>query len=191
MKKWMSYIVVVGLTAGTASAAWGPFGSDKKAEQAPVAPVKVAPAASSPATAPEVSQMQRPEGKGEGRRSQMSPEQKEKMKAQHEALMKLGEVARNETNPAKKEVLVGQLRTKLTEMADERQAGLKKRIDNAEQELPKLKERLAEAEKNKSARVEKQVQQILAGEPIEQPKGASLKKEGKEGKKGAKAPVVQ
>ena len=180
MKKWMSYIAVVGLTAGTASAAWWPFGSDKKAEQAP--------AVQAPATAPEMSHMQRPEGKGEGRRSQMSPEQKEKMKARHEELKKLGEAARNEPNPAKKDVLIGQLRTKLTEMADERQAGMKKRIENAEQELPKLKERLAEAEKNKSANIEKQVQRILAGEPIERPEGAYSKKEGK---KGAKVPAAQ
>jgi hypothetical protein len=184
MKKWMSYIAVVGLTAGTASAAWWPFGSDKKAEQTPAAQ---APAVQAPATAPETSRMQRPEGKGEGRHSQMSPEQKEKIKARHEELNKLGAAARNETDPAKKDVLVGQLRTKLTEMADERQAGMKKRIENAEQELPKLKERLAEAEKNKSDNIEKQVQRILAGEPIDQPKGAPKK----EGKKGTKAPVSQ
>jgi len=180
MKKWMSYIAVVGLTAGTASAVW-PFGSDKKAAEQ-------APAVQAPMEAPEMSHMQRPEGKGEGRRSQMSPEQKEKRKAQHEELKKLGEAARNETDPAKKDVLVGQLRTKLTEMADERQAGMKKRIDSAEKEMPKLKERMAEAEKNKSANVEKQVQRILAGEPLERPEGSSLKKEGK---KGAKAPAAE
>jgi len=182
MKKWMNYMMVVGLTAGTSSAAW-PFGSDKKAEQAPSTPAKVVPA--TPAAAPETEHMQRPEGKGEGRRSQMSPEQKEKMKARHEEIMKLGDAARKETDPVKKNALVGQLRTKLTEMADERQAEMKKRIDNAEKELPKLQERMAEAEKNKSANIEKQVQRILAGEPIEKPKGASKK----EGKKGTKAPA--
>ena len=183
MKKWMNYIMVVGLTAGAASAAWWPFGSDNKVEQAPVAPATAAPAA-----APETSRMQRTEGKGEGRHSQMSPEQKEKMKARHEELAKLGEAARKETDPAKKEVLVGQLRAKLTAMADERQVEMKKRIDNAEKELPKLKERLAESEKNQSANIEKQVQRILAGEPIERPEGAASKKEGK---KGAKAPVTE
>jgi predicted nuclease with TOPRIM domain len=131
--------------------------------------------------------MQRPEGKGEGKRPQMSPEQKEKMRARHEEIKTLGEAARSETDPAKKEVLVGQLRTKLTEMADERQAEMKKRIDNAEKELPKLQERMTEAEKNKSANIEKQVQRILAGEPIEKPKGASKKA----GKKGAKAPAAE
>jgi predicted RNase H-like nuclease (RuvC/YqgF family) len=184
MKKWMNYMAIIGLAAGTASAAWWPFGSDKKAEPAPSTPAKVVPATS--AAAPEASHMQRPEGKGE-RRVQLSPEQKEKMKARHEELKKLGEAARNETDPAKKEVLIGQLRAKLTAMADERQAEMKKRIDSAEKEMPKLKEKMAAAEKNKSANIEKQVQRILAGEPIEQPKGAQKK----EGKKGKKAPAAE
>ncbi len=183
MKKWMNYIMVVGLTAGTASAVWWPFGSDKKTEQSPAAPAKAVPA--TPAAAPEKSHMQRMEGKGD-QRMQLSPEQKEKMKARQEELMKLGGAARSETDPAKKDVLVGQLRAKLTAMADERQVEMKKRIDNAENELPKLKERLAESEKTQSARVEKQVQRILSGESIERPEGSSLKKEGK---KGAKAPA--
>ena len=190
MKKWMNYIVVVGLTAGTASAALWPFGSDKKIEQAPATLVKVAPATpavQTPAAAPEAAHMQRPEGKGE-RHVQLSPEQKEKMKARHEELKNLGDAARNETAPAKKEALVGQLRAKLTAMADERQAEMKKRIDNAEIEMPKLKERMAEAEKNKSDNIEKQIQRILAGEPIERPEGTSLKKDGK---KGAKAPAAE
>lgn len=178
MKKWMSYVVVAGLATGTASAAWWPFGSDKKEEQAP--------AMTTPATVPEPTQMQRPEDKG-ARLMQLSPELREKIKARHEELKKLGDAARNETDPAKKEALVGQLRAKLTAMADERQDEIKKRIANAEKELPKLRERLAEAEKNKSASIEKQVQRILAGEPIERPEGA-LKKDGK---KGAKAPAAE
>ena len=182
MKKWMSYIAVVGLAAGTASAAWWPFGSDSKTEQAPAVPVTAVPSAT-----PETAHMQRPEGKGE-RHMQLSPEQREKMKARHEELAKLSEAARNETDPAKKEVLVGQLRAKLTAMADERQVEMKKRIDNAENELPKLKERLAESEKNQSANIEKQVQRILAGESTERPEGAASKKEGK---KGAKAPAAE
>jgi len=176
MKKWMSYIAIIGLTAGASSAALWPFSSDKKAGPAP----------STPAAAHETALMQRPEGKGD-QRNQLSPEQKEKMKARHEELMKLGEAARNEPDPAKKEVLVGQLRAKLTEMADERQANMKKRIDDAEKELPKLKERLVQSEKNKSANIEKKIQRVLAGEPIDQPKGASKKA----GKKGAKAPAAE
>jgi len=177
MKKWMSYILAVGLMAGAASAALWPFSSDKKEGQTPSASV----------AAPEVSPIQRSEDKVK-QRKQLSPEQIEKMKARHEELKKLGDAARNETDPAKKELLVGQLRAKLTAMADERQANLKKRIDDAEKELPKLKERLAEAEKNKSANIEKRIQRILAGEPMDLPKGTS-KKEG--GKKGVKTPVAE
>jgi len=186
MKKWMSYIMVIGLTAGSASAAWWPFGSDKKAETVPAAPVVEA----VPAPAPEMPRMQRPEGQGERQRLQINPEQMEKMKAQHEELMKLGEAARKETDPAKKEVLVGQLRAKLTEIADKMQAEGKKRLEQAEKELPKLREKLAEAEKNKTARIEEQVQRILAGEPLKRPEGkrpegTDLKKEVKKAAKPA------
>lgn len=109
--------------------------------------------------------------RGAGDRQQMplSPEKMEKMKAQHEELMRLGEAARNETDPAKKEELVGQLRAKLTEIADKMQAEAKKRLEQAEKEMPKLRERLADAEKNKSARIEEQLQRILAGQPLEMP----------------------
>ena len=175
MKKWMSYAAVIGLMAGAASAALWPFSSDRKAEQAP----------SAPAVAPEVSRMQRPEG--EGKSPQMSPERMEKIKARYEEFNKLGEAARNEPDPAKKELLVGLLRAKLTQMADERQAEIKKRIDSAEKELPKLKERLAQSEKNKSANIEKKIQRILAGESIEPLKRASKKA----GKKDSKAPVAE
>lgn len=183
MKKWMNYIMVVGLTAGTASAAWWPFGSDKKSEPAPAV-------TAAPVPAPEKPRMQRPEGQGERQRPQINPEQMEKMKAQHEELMKLGETARNETDPAKKEALVGQLRAKLTEVADKMQAEGKKRLEQAEKELPKLREKLAEAEKNKTARIEEQVQRILAGEPLKgpegkRPEGAELKKEVKKAAKPA------
>jgi len=176
MKKWMSYILAVGLMAGAASAALWPFSSDKKEGQTPSASV----------AAPEISPIQRSEGKGD-QRKQLSPEQIEKMKARHEELKKLGDAARNETDPAKKELLVGQLRAKLTQMADERQAEIKKRIDSAEKELPKLKERLAQSEKNKSANIEKKIQRILAGESIEPLKRASKKA----GKKDSKAPVAE
>jgi TolA-binding protein len=176
MKKWMSYILAVGLMAGAASAALWPFSSDKKEGQTPSASV----------AAPEVSPIQRSEDKGK-QRKQLSPEQVEKMKARYEELNKLGEAARNEPDPAKKELLVGLLRAKLTQMADERQAEIKKRIDSAEKELPKLKERLTQSEKNKSSNIEKKIQRILAGELIEPPKRDPKKA----GQKGAKAPVAE
>lgn len=172
MKKWMNCIVIAGLAAGTASAAWWPFGSDKKTEQAPVP---------APVAAPEMPRLQRPEGiAGEHQRVQLTPEQKEKMKAQHEAMMKLGEAARNETDPAKKEALIAQIRAQVTEMAEKGQAEAKKRLEQAEKELPRLKEKMAEAEKNKAARIEEHVQRILAGGPIKgseskRPEGAARK----------------
>jgi CRISPR/Cas system CSM-associated protein Csm2 small subunit len=131
---------------------------------------------------------------GNQERSRGTPEQMAKMKAQREELMKLGEAARNETDPAQKEALVSQLRAKLTEVGDKMQAEGKKRLEHAEAELAKLKEKLAEAEQKKSARIEEQVQRILAGEPLrgadgKRPDGASKKE--KEGKKGQNAPVAE
>lgn len=191
MKPWMNYVMIIGLTAGTASAAWWPFGGDKKEEPAPA--VEPAKEQQRPQLTPEqIEKLKaRREADGQGR-PRMSPEQMEKMKATHEELKKIGEAARNETDPAKKEVLIGQLRAKLTEIADNMQAEGRKRLEQAEKELPKLKEKLAEAEKNKSARIEEQLQRILAGEPMRGPEGK--RPEGapkKEGKKGPKAPPVE
>lgn len=175
MKKWINCIVIAGLTAGTASAAWWPFGSDKK-DQAPAAPAPVA--------SPETPRLQRPEGMaGERQRIQLTPEQKEKMKAQHEAMMKLGEAARNETDPVKKEALIAQIRAQVTEMVEKGQAEARKRLEQAEKELPRLKAKMAEAEKNKAARIEEHVQRILAGGAAKGPEGkrpdGALKKDAK------------
>jgi hypothetical protein len=135
---------------------------------------------------------QKREGGGEYKRPQLTPEQMEKMKAQHEELMKMGEAARNEIDPAKKEILVGQLRTKLTEIADKMQVEAKKRLDQAEKELPKLRERMADAEKNKTTRIEEQVQRILAGQPLAQYEGNRLEHPGAgKAKKGPKAPAAE
>jgi hypothetical protein len=182
MKKWMNYVMVIGLTAGTASAAWWPFGRDKNEEQA-------APSAA----APEMQRMHRPAGPGDRQRPQMSPEQMEKMRAQHEAIRSLGEAARNETDPAKKEELVGQLRTKLTEISGNMQAEGLKRLEKAEQDILRLKERMEEFDANKSARIEEQIQRILSGEPLrgpdgERPQGAGFRREGK---KSPKAPDAE
>jgi len=195
MKKWMNYVVIMGLTAGTASAAWWPFGSDEKEEAAPAVAPASEPVKEHQRTQMTPEQMEkmkaRREAGGQGH-PRMSPEQMEKMKAMHEELKKIGEAARNETDPAKKEVLVGQLRAKLSEVADKMQAEGQKRMEKAETELTKLKEKLAEAEQKKSARIEQQVQRILAGEPMrgpdgKRPEGASKK----EGKKRPAAPIVE
>jgi hypothetical protein len=135
---------------------------------------------------------QKREGGGEYKRPQPTPEQIEKMKAQHEELMKMGEAARNETDPAKKEILVGQLRAKVTEIADKMQAEAKKRLDQAEKELPKLRERLADAEKNKTTRIEEQVQRILAGQPLAQHEGKRPDQSAAgKAKKAPKAPAAE
>ncbi|NOU35635.1 MAG: hypothetical protein HOO88_02525 [Kiritimatiellaceae bacterium] len=190
MKKWMMMVLIGAVTTGIAvaeeaKAPWYKrlFGmsADEQAQVVPPAPAVSAPV---PAPTKEMPRMQRPDGKVEGKRPQIAPEQMEKMKAQREALMKLGEAARNETDPAKKEALVAQLRTKLTADADKRLEELKKRVEQADQEMPKLKERLADAEKNKATRIEEQVQRILKGEPLKnpegkRPEGAAPKKEGK------------
>ncbi len=192
MKKWMMIVLLGTLTAGLAVAEetkvpWYKKMFGKSADdQTQVIP----PAPAAPAPALEMQRMHRPEGPGGKHLPQVTPEQKEKIKAQHEALMKLGDMARNETDPVKKEALVAELRTKLTEIADKIQAEAKKRLEKAEQDLPKLRERLAEAEKNKTARIEEHVQRILSGEPL---RGADGKgSEGaprKEGKKPAPSVV--
>ena len=179
------------------------------AAPAPIAPVPVAPApgikhkaaGDRPQLTPEQIEKikaqreavgQKREGAGEYKRPQLSPEQMEKMKAQHEELMKMGEAARNETDPAKKEILVGQLRTKLTEIADKMQAEAKKRLDQVEKELPKLKERIADYETNKAARIEDQVKRILAGQPLVPFDGKRQEQPGAgKAKKGPKAPTAE
>jgi hypothetical protein len=177
MKKWMMIVLLGALTAGLAVAEetkvpWYKKMFGKNAdEQTQVIP----PAPAAPASSPEMPRMQHREGAGEQRpHMQPSPEQAarmEKMKAQHEALMKLGEAARNETDPVKKEALVAELRAKVTEMVEKGQAEMKKRLDQAEKELPRLKEKMAEAEKNKAARIEEHVQRVLSGEPMRGPDG--------------------
>ena len=198
MKKWMMYVLIGACTAGVAvaedSIPWYKKMFNKNADEEtqviPPAPaVTPAPAPTpAPVQAPNLqrpqltpeqkekmkaraAQIQQREGAGEKPHSQVNPEQAAKMKAQREEIMKLGEAARNETDPVKKEELIGQLRAKLTEAADKMQAEMQKRLDQAEKELPKLRERMADAEKNKTARIEEQLQKILAGEPLKGPEG--------------------
>jgi len=184
MKKWMTIVLLGTLTVGLAVAEetkvpWYKKMFGKSAdEQTQVIP----PAPAVPPPAPDMPRMKNREGMGE-RHMQLSPEQMEKMKAQRDALMKLGETARNETDPVKKEALVAEIRTKVTEMVEKGQAEMKKRLEQVEKELPRLKEKMAEAEKNKAARIEEHVQRIISGEPFKGPDGkrpdGAPKKEGK------------
>jgi predicted phage tail protein len=182
MKKWMNYVAVLGLTAGTASAAWWPFGSAAKDEVVPV--VEPARDGQRPQMTPEQLEKQKARKSTDGQdHARMSAEQIKKMKANREEIMKLGAEARNATDPAQKAVLVEQLRTKLTDVSDKMQIEGRKRLEQAEKELERLKERVAEAEQKKSARIEEQLQRILSGEPVRSMDGkrsdGSSKKEGK------------
>ncbi|HNX53473.1 MAG TPA: hypothetical protein PKI68_06980 [Pontiellaceae bacterium] len=206
MKKWMIYVLIGACAAGMATAEetvpWYKKLFTKNAdEETQVIPP--APAVTAPASAPEVKQGQRPaltpeqkermkahaqlqQREGAGPRPMMTGEQAEKMKAQREELNKLGAAARNETDPARKEALIAGLRAKLTAIADQRQAENKKRLEKAEQDLPKLKAQIEELEKNKTDRIEKQLQAILSGEPFKAGESGDRK-----GKKAGKAPVAK
>ena len=166
MKKWIIYTLLVLFAATTASAQWWKLGlGEKEAEP------------------PKQQQMHRgPQG---GQRPKMSEEKRaerkakhEKMKAERAAIQKLAEAARNETDPVKKAERTDQLRAKVTEGAEKRNAEFRKRLGKAEEGVEKMKARLADAEKNKEQRIEKHVQGLLAGKK-------PARKEGKgPGKKG-------
>jgi isoleucyl-tRNA synthetase len=164
MKKWIGILLIAGLTTGTASAAFWPFGSndDETEDQ-------------STTTEESQKQMQppyRPGNRyGQSQHSKLSPEQIEKMKQarqqmrqQRQAIMKLGEAARNETDPEKKKELVDQLRVKLNEVADKMQAMHEKRLKKVEQEIDRLREQAKKMTENRDERIEKQIEKILSGE---------------------------
>lgn len=192
MKKWMNYVLVMGLTAGTASAAWWPFGGSKSEETAP-AP---APAVESvkhdarPRLTPEQIEKRkaRKEARQEAGESKERQERMAKRKAIHEELKQLGEAARNESDPVRKQELVEQLRTRLTQISDEAIVRGQKKLEKAEKELKALQDKLANMEKNKSARIEEKIQRILAGEPMKGPDG---KRQAKEGGKQPEPPASE
>lgn len=170
MKKWIAVILMSAFSAGLVSAEDGNvpwykkmFGAGGETSDQVMPPPPESPA-------PEMPRMQRPEGKGDWK-TQMDPERREKMKAHHDEVMKLGAAIRNETDPAKKEALTAQLRAKVTEMVDQMLADQAKRLEQAEKEMPKLRERLADAQKNKDTRIEEHVQQIISGEKPKGPGG--------------------
>ena len=94
----------------------------------------------------------------------MSPEMMEQMRDDHQAIRKLGEAARSETDAAKKAELVAQLRAKLGEIADRMQAHQEERLAQAEERLAGLKTRIEEDKANRDAHIDEQVQRILSGE---------------------------
>lgn len=157
-KKWMKYLLIAGLTAGSASAAIWPFGRKDQTADKPA----------SCEQPQETRRMRRPQGDGERQRPQQTPEQAKKMQQMRQSrqeIVTLGEAARNETDQVKKEELIGQLRTKLNVAADKMQAMHGKRLEQAEQEIDRLRQRAEEMQKNRDQRIEEQIQNILAGEP--------------------------
>ncbi|QHI70630.1 hypothetical protein [Tichowtungia aerotolerans] len=157
MKKSITCLLTAVFVAGVAVAEGGPwwkFGLGKRPAQ-------------------EMSQPECPQGEGRhpdmremrGRkRPMMSEEQRTKIKAHYEKVHRLAEAARAETDPVKKEELVGQLRVTLMEGAQQMQAEFSKRLEKAEKDVARMRERLEDGEKNMAARVEEHLQQILSGE---------------------------
>lgn len=111
------------------------------------------------------------QGEERGRRPEgpMDPEMMEQMKANHKAIRELGEAARAETDPAKKEELVAQLRTKLGEVGDLMQKKWEERLAQAEERLSDLKEKVEYSKANRDALIEEHVQRILSGEKPQRP----------------------
>ena len=157
MKKWIIYVLLALFAATTASAQWWKLGfGEEEAEQ------------------PSQPQMRRSGGRrppmSEKKRAEMKARH-EKMRAEHEAIQKLADAARNETDPVKKAELTKQLRTRVAENAEKMQAYFRKRLEVAEQGVEKMKERLAKAEKEKETRIDQHVEDLLSGKKPKHHKG--------------------
>lgn len=182
MKKWMIYVLIGLLAAGTAFAEEGrPFwkfwrSRAPAAEQAPAEQSRPEPG------------MMRGAQHGE-QRGVMTPERREKMeqfKAQREEVEKLVAAARAETDEVKKQELISQLRAKLTENAAKMHEAFRARLEKAQTEVAKLQKQLADAEKNKDQKIEEHLQKLLAGERPGPGRPADAPK-----KKGPPPPPVQ
>ena len=156
MKRWITVLMVFVFAAGISVAdndgPWWKFGfggNDKERVEN--------------RQSPKHQHKDRDEDKGH-HRSQLSDQQRAQMKEQYQAIKKLAEAARSETDPAKKAELTDQLRDKLTENAKNMQKQYRKRIEKAEKELAKMKERLNTGEANLEQRVDEHLQRLLSGE---------------------------
>jgi hypothetical protein len=147
MKKIISVLLGVGMLAGTASAEWWVFRKDRKGKE------------------PSVEQNLCPKcAAKEQAVKQKTDEQKRVRKEQREELRRLADTARAETDPVKREMLVGELRAKLVEGQVRVQESFRKRLKKAEAGVGKLKSRLEAAESNQDKRIEKKLAQLLSGE---------------------------
>lgn len=160
MKRWMIVVLSGFITVGSVSAAIWPFGSKEKKET---------PSAVNPQVKPGEMHRKSPQGfrdRMQRRHPEIREEQRARMKANFKEIQKLVAAARAETDPAKKSERIGQLREKLSEGADRMLAGFSQRLNRAEAEVEKMKQRLAEEVKNKDRKVDEQLQRLLAGEKI-------------------------
>jgi len=191
MKKWMAYLIIGTFAAGLAAAEETrvPWYRKLFGKGADEQPAKIPEA---PASGRQKPPMPPREAAGERMRQQASPEQIEQARARGHEMMKLGEAARNETDPVKKEALIAQLRANLNEMADRVQQMHEKRLEEAGRDLSHLKERAAEARKVRDERIEEHIQRILAGEQPGQGIGRRPESPGeKRPGKGPKPPVAE
>ena len=137
MKKWMACLIIGSFAAGIAAAKENTvpwyrklFGksADEQPAEIPALPVTVEEEVRAPVPERKKPPVQRREAAGERMRQQASPEQMEQARARAQEMMKLGEAARNETDPVKKEELISQLRVQLNEAADRMQQMHEKRL---------------------------------------------------------------
>jgi len=184
MKKWIVSILMVVFVAGLAGAEEKPpwwktgFGGNDK-EKIETEQVR------------QRTQGERPDRKNEQRHSKMSEEQRQKTKANSEAIHRLVEAVRSEIDPVKKAELTEQLRVKLTEGAKMMQVEFRKRVEKAESEVVKMKKRLEKGEQNMEKRVDEHLKKLIAGEKSER-KGDSKKDGPKEGRnKNRKGPPAE
>ena len=101
--------------------------------------------------------------------SMMTPEMREQMKADHEAIRDLVGAYRLETDEAKKAELVVQIRARLGAIADRMQTLQAQRLSQAEERLADLKKKIEDAKANRDSLIDEQLQRVLSGERPERP----------------------
>jgi hypothetical protein len=95
MKKWMNFLLIAGLTAGTVSTVWSAdLPDDPMDEESPM---------DQPGPGMRGRSPQGPERDKMRMHPNMNHERMQQMRAERDEIMRLGEAARNETDPVKKE----------------------------------------------------------------------------------------
>jgi hypothetical protein len=154
----MNFLLIAGLTAGTVSTVWSAdLPDDPMDEESPM---------DQPGPGMRGRSPQGPERDKMRMHPNMNHERMQQMRAERDEIMRLGEAARNETDPAKKEKLVGELRSKLSTVDDQIHEMHQARLEQAEKDLVKLRERMEQAEENREQRIDNMVERILSKEPM-------------------------